>query len=335
MKNPDIIISIIVPVYNVKEYIRECLESLISQTFNKYEIILVNDGSTDGSDLICKEYEERYENIRYYSQSNKGQSAARNLGVIKSKGIYILFVDSDDYIENDTCKILYEAAKKYDVDIVIGDILNEKERIITDTLFRAIPHENKKMTTEQYCKEAFEYNIYDIVPWIRLVKKEYLIKNKIEFLEGCYYEDHEYSMRLFTANNGTVVKIRFPFYFYRTDRAGSTTNYASPQKGEDFIHVIEKMELNMEHLNEKFLGAGLNMLGLAYYHFVCLWMRIKYKEGIRLQKSFCEIVSQSKYSSMAIECLDNEKKKRVKSILNKAFLLKMTWQIKTIIKKIR
>lgn len=91
----------------------------------------------------------------------------------------------------------------------------------------------------------------------------------------------------------------------------------------------------MEHLNEKFLGAGLNMLGLAYYHFACLWMRIKYKEGIRLQKSFCEIVSQSKYSSMAIECLDNEKKKRVKSILNKAFLLKMTWQIKTIIKKIR
>ena len=124
MMGEDIKISIIVPVYNVKEYLRECLESLVNQSFENYEIIIINDGSTDGSDLICQKYKERYENIRYYSQSNKGQSAARNLGVRKSKGEYILFVDSDDYIVKDACRVLYKSAIKYDVDIVIGDILN-------------------------------------------------------------------------------------------------------------------------------------------------------------------------------------------------------------------
>lgn len=330
----DIKISIIVPVYNVKGYLYECLESLVSQSFEKYEIILINDGSTDGSDLICKKYEEKYENICYYSQSNKGQSAARNLGVSKSKGEYILFVDSDDYIIKDTCKVLYEAAIKYDVDIVIGDILNEKEKILKDKSFRAIPHENQKISVAQYCIEAFEYNIYDIVPWIRLVKKQYLQENKIEFLEGCYYEDHEYSMKIFTSDNGSVLKIRFPFYFYRTDRAGSTTNYASRKKGEDFLRVIEKMESNMEKINKKALNASLHMLGLAYYHFSCLWLRIRYKEGIDLHRRFYGIVSKSEFSNKAIQCLDNKKKKRVNGILYKGFLMKIKWQLKTIIKNI-
>lgn len=332
--NQDIKISIIVPVYNVKEYLCECLESLVNQSFEQYEIILVNDGSTDGSDLICKKYEEEYEKIRYYSQQNKGQSAARNVGVRKSKGEYILFVDSDDYIVKDTCGVLYDAAIKYDVDIVIGDILNEKEKILKDRLFRMIPDENKKISVAQYCQEAFEYNIYDIVPWIRLVKKQYLQANEIEFLEGCYYEDHEYSMRIFTANEGSVVKIRYPFYFYRTDRTGSTTNYASQKKGEDFLCVIEKMETDMAKMDEKSLNVGFSMLGLAYYHFSCLWLRIKYKEGIDLHRKFSEIILKSKYSNKAIESLDNIKKKRVNDVLNKSVIMKIKWQMKTIIKNI-
>ena len=328
----DIKISIIVPVYNVKEYLRECLESLVNQSFENYEIIIINDGSTDGSDLICQKYKERYENIRYYSQSNKGQSAARNLGVRKSKGEYILFVDSYDYIVKDACRVLYKSAIKYDVDIVIGDILNEKEKILNDKSFRMIPHENQKISVVQYCEEAFEYNVYDIVPWIRLVKKQYLQENKIGFLEGCYYEDHEYSMRIFTADKGSVLKIRYPFYFYRTDRVGSTTNYASRKKGEDFLCVIEKMESDMEKLNDKSLRAGFYMLGLAYYHFSCLWLRIKYKEGIDLHRKFSEIILTSKFSSEAIESLDDKKKKRVNGVLNKSVFMKIKWQMKIIIK---
>lgn len=333
MANHDVKISIIVPVYNVREYLRECLDSLVKQDFDSYEVILVNDGSTDGSDLMCKEYADKYHYIRYFSQENKGQSAARNFGMCYATGEYILFVDSDDYVANDTCEVLYDNAKKYDADIIIGDILNEKSEIQKNPFFRYIPSENKRITTREYCEEAFSYGIYDIVPWIRLVRKSYLTENNIEFLEGCYYEDQEYSMRLFTTRNGTVVKIRFPFYYYRMDRPGSTTNYTSAKKGNDFIHVIGKMEENMLLISDDMHAAGLSILGLAYYHFSNLWVRIKYNQATEIQKEFCDILKKSQNSEKAIKCLDEKKQKSIKDVCKHPIKVKIKWKIKELIKK--
>ena len=327
-------ISIIVPVYNVKDYLRECLDSLVNQTFTACEIILVNDGSTDSSDLICREYAEKCDRVSYYSQSNQGQSVARNVGVAHSRGDYILFVDSDDYISRDACEVLYKNAIQYDVDIVIGDLLNEKDRIYADPTFRAIPDENKRLSVKQYCQEAFKCHIYDIVPWIRLVKRQYLLKNGIEFLEGCYYEDHEYSMRIFTTNNGSVVKIRFPFYFYRVDRAGSTTNYASPKKGEDFICVIKKMHRNMADIDEETQQTALPILGLAYYHFSGLWLRIPYADGKDLKKTFRAVLTASRFSDAALNCLDSKMRQRVNNVLYRPLITKAIWKMKALIKQI-
>ena len=327
-------VSIIVPVYNVKDYLRECLDSLAGQTLDSYEVILVNDGSTDGSDLICKEYAEKYPNFKLYSQENQGQSAARNHGMTFATGEYILFVDSDDFIVDDACSVLYENAKKHDADIVIGDILNEKQIIEKDVSFRYIPSENQKISTRQYCEETFLYNVYDIIPTVRIVRKSYLDKNNIKFLNGCFYEDHEYSMRLFTVLEGTVVKIRFPFYYYRMDRPGSTTNYASAKKGNDFIKVLKKMEENMDNLSDDMYNAGFNILGLAYFHFASLWLRIRYSEAKAIQKEFVEILDKSLYSEEAVKCLNANMKKIVDDVRNRPMSAKFKWKTKEIIKNI-
>ncbi len=112
-------ISVIVPVYNVKDYLKDCLDSLVSQTLPDLEIILVDDGSNDGSGLLCDEYAERYRHIRVIHQENAGLSDARNAGIDSSSGTYLMFVDSDDTVEPELCRKAYDAVRKGNTDIAV------------------------------------------------------------------------------------------------------------------------------------------------------------------------------------------------------------------------
>lgn len=117
-------VSVIIPVYNVQEYLRECLDSLVNQTIKEdLEVIIVNDGSKDKSQNIIDEYVEKYPKLfKSYIKENGGQGSARNYGVKKASGEYIGFVDSDDYIENDMYEILYNEGIKKKLDIVVCDM---------------------------------------------------------------------------------------------------------------------------------------------------------------------------------------------------------------------
>ena len=120
-------VSIIVPVYNVEKYLRDCLESLINQTLTDIEIICVNDGSTDNSLAILEEYKLKDERIKIFSQENKGVSVARNLGIEKATGEYLTFLDSDDWLDLDACKILYKDAKEKNAEILLFPHYHYKE----------------------------------------------------------------------------------------------------------------------------------------------------------------------------------------------------------------
>ena len=111
-------VSVIVPVYNVKSYLNECLDSLLSQTLDGIEIIMVNDGSTDGSESVAAEYADRYSNFKLINRENGGLSAARNTGLDMAKGKYVYFLDSDDFIAANTLEILYNKAESNDLDQV-------------------------------------------------------------------------------------------------------------------------------------------------------------------------------------------------------------------------
>lgn len=125
MQSPRI--SIIVPVYNVEEYLPQCLNSLVNQTFREIEIICVNDGSTDGSLKILENYSAKDGRVKVLSQENKGLSEARNSGLSHISGEYVIFVDGDDWIDNDTCEKAYEKAKEYGVDVVLWAYTREFE----------------------------------------------------------------------------------------------------------------------------------------------------------------------------------------------------------------
>lgn len=112
------LVSIIVPVFNVEKYLRQCLDSILGQTFNQFEVIIVNDGSTDNSGAICQEYEARDNRIVYLEKENEGVSEARNLGLDFATSEYIIFIDSDDWIEPTYVEVLYEKIEEYQADIV-------------------------------------------------------------------------------------------------------------------------------------------------------------------------------------------------------------------------
>lgn len=127
------LISIIVPVYNVEEYLERCLSSLVNQTYKNIEIIVVNDGSPDASQKIIDKFTKKYPNLVFgYTKENGGLSDARNFGIKKSKGKYVIFVDSDDYVELDFCEYLYNLTQKYKVDIACCSYCNNDE-IVNNT----------------------------------------------------------------------------------------------------------------------------------------------------------------------------------------------------------
>lgn len=129
------LVSIIVPIYNVEKYIRKCIDSLLSQTFKDFEIILIDDGSTDLSTLICEEYSKQYSQIHFFKKTNEGLGLTRNFGIKKATGKYLLFVDSDDYIESNTI----ESLVKYDEDLIIGGYNRVNSDNIVFDVFRYLP----------------------------------------------------------------------------------------------------------------------------------------------------------------------------------------------------
>ena len=113
------LISIIVPIYNVENYLRQCLDSIVSQTYQNFECLLINDGSSDNSADICREYIEKDSSFRYFEKENVGVSSARNLGIERSKGQYITFIDSDDWVDSEYLEVLYRALIEEKADIAI------------------------------------------------------------------------------------------------------------------------------------------------------------------------------------------------------------------------
>ncbi len=174
-------ISIIVPIYNSEKYLKRCIDSLVNQTKKELEIILINDGSNDNSEKIIKEYTDK--RIKYIKNKNQGIGKTRNIGIEKSSGKYIMFIDSDDYIEKNTCEELFKKAEKDNLDMVICDFYredesgNKKEERLIDF---------KNTTIKETPKLLYKVNLS---PWNKLYKTSLIKDNNILFEEELKYED--------------------------------------------------------------------------------------------------------------------------------------------------
>lgn len=230
-------ISIILPVYNVEKYLRECMESLVHQSLQEIEIIAVNDGSPDHSIDILNEYEKKYPQIlKVYSTENRGVSHARNFGIDKAKGEYILFVDSDDYIELDMCEQLYQKAVQDDNDVVIcgryNINLNKNEVIKKDPFLNLPMDQNFKLSDRKY--ELIKISPF---PWDKLFKKSLI--GSLRFEENSRFEDLLFTYCLLPSakNIGIVNK---PLYNYRRTNTGGFLN-SFTEATLDIVSVFEKL----------------------------------------------------------------------------------------------
>ena len=240
--------SFIVPVYNTEKYLKKCLDSLFNQTYKDFEIIVVNDGSTDKSSNIISKYQKKYKNIIVINKENEGLSMARNRGVQKSSGKYIIFVDSDDYVSN---KLLEEVDKTIDdSDILRFQIATEDEEYTKINKY----HEEGFESMCGY--DAFKYlSSYHFVEpaWCYVIRKNYYIENKFSFKKGVYHED--FGLIPYVIYKARKVKsIDFIGYYY-IQRNGSIMNNndykKTVKKAFDMLEQYKTMRLFAKNINRK------------------------------------------------------------------------------------
>lgn len=211
-------LSIIIPVYNIKKELKRCLDSIVSQDTSQCEIILVNDGSTDGSDKLCDYYNGIYDNLTVLHQSNGGLSHARNEGLRIAQGEYIWFVDGDDYLDKDAINIILNRINSNSEIYIINhyNIIQEKK----------IEYNIKY--PDNIVSKGIEYLKLNcaIQAWVSICKRNFLINNNLFFVRNLYHEDFEFSIRLYSLAT-KVEHINYPLYNYINDRVGSIMNQSS------------------------------------------------------------------------------------------------------------
>ena len=297
------LISIIVPVYQVKDYVGECVESLMAQTYMNLEILLVDDGSTDGSGAICDEYACGDNRIRVIHQENQGLSSARNTGLDQAKGEYVAFVDSDDAVRPDFIEILYDLADRYQADIAacayeLGEIRATGAQIKNDicvaNLFRdknidsaTDRHGHSKydgsvteicMTSEQMLRQWHgRYKKWETVAWNKLYRKRIWDgsdgSDAIRFPIGRRHED-VLTSHLIVANAGRIVLTTQKLYMYRTREDSITTQVMTAEhRKQNLFAQRERMEFFSKR---RYWRAYLNLLIGYVLHLVWFgWKRVK------------------------------------------------------------
>ena len=236
------LISVIVPVYKVEQYLNRCVDSILSQTYKNLEIILVDDGSPDGCPLICDELSEKYENIKVIHKANGGLSSARNVGMDVCKGRYISFIDSDDFIEKNFIARLYELIKKYDAELAM---LTYQE--VTDASRNySISSKQESVYRGENVEEAFLQLKIDSV-CVGLYSAN-AIKN-IRFMEGKTSEDIPFNFEVFRHINTFVYapECRY-FYFYNTE---SISNGPLDENMLNYLKFREKIYEFYKGKNDK------------------------------------------------------------------------------------
>lgn len=227
-------VSIIVPIYNVEKYLEKCLETLVNQTLQEIQIILVNDGTKDNSGEIAKKYQQKYpEKIIYLEKENGGLSDARNYGIPHATGEYIAFLDSDDYVELSLYEEMYNVAKTENSDMVECDFIWEYPNKSKQD--KGVLYEGKKERLEKV----------RVVAWNKLIKREILEKAQITFPKGYRYEDVEFTYKLIPYLE-KVSFLKKPYIHY-VQREGSIANSQNERTKE----IFEVLEHVIEYYKEK------------------------------------------------------------------------------------
>lgn len=248
-------ITIIIPVYNSEKYIGRCLDSVISQSYTDFKILVVNDGSKDNSQQIINEYKSKYpEKIISIEQENKGVAVTRNESIKKAMGKYIMFIDNDDFIDKDYIKTYISTIEKGDYDAVIGGYRR--------------PDENGKIVRTLPLKESEWAKFMIMTPWAKIFKKQYLIDNDIEFLKNNIGEDIYFNLKAMLLSK----KIKVIEYIGYNWLFNTTSVSNTKQKNIQKLQVYELLNSCYDMLKEeKLLDKNYEILKTHFTRYI-IWL---------------------------------------------------------------
>lgn len=255
-------ISIIIPVYNSEKYLKKCLDSVLNQTIDDFEVICIDDGSTDGSLSILQKYAQEYNNLRVLSQSNQGQGKARNFAISQANGEYIGFVDSDDYVDWDYFEKLYSTAKEYNADIALASILKHKSFYKRyNVLYKAVISAEtiqKKIELSADAKKGFFY------AWNKIYKTDLVKNNDIKFSEGQLFEDVMFAMKALYYSNRVVSVPDIKYHYLEHKTSTVKHKDTTGKKQNDFVKAYIELQKFCKE-NEIILPERLNYHTVVWY----------------------------------------------------------------------
>lgn len=267
-------VSIIVPVYNVELYIEDCLNSLLNQTYSNYEIILINDGSTDNSIEICSKYSDK--KIKIFNQNNKGVSIARNVGISLATGQYIMFVDADDMVFENYIENLITSIEETNTDMVVCGYTKEKTELVNKKNSQEIKGEIINANT--MLENMMANNLQEGYLWNKIFKKSIINDNSLEFKEGVNVWEDLYFVIEYLSKSNKIFAINEKLYYYRT-REGSAVN--RKETATDLVGKIKILELIMKNYN--LIINSKNYYGIKRMYITVL---LKYLLQIKKNKEF-------------------------------------------------
>ncbi len=310
-------ISIIVPVYNTSKYLNKCINSLLNQTLEDIEIILINDGSTDESDSIIKKYKDK--RIKYIHKKNEGIGKTRNLGIEIASGEYLSFIDSDDYVGADFCEKMYNKAIKDNCDIVICDFYKD-----IDSTLEYIKIESFKDNSLN--KNPNILNIVNLGPCNKIYKRNLFENRNNRFVENLKYEDAPFVCKVLLSAKKIGKVDEYLAHYVIHDKSETTTRderifdilkitdiMVKELKKHDYMHdaminiavmiltdyTIQQRYINDSELRNKFIDESFNYLNeldlnwkKCSYFKKFSWLKRKIKSSKILTKAYCAIYNK-------------------------------------------
>lgn len=240
-------VSIIVPVYNAYNSIDRCIKSIINQTYKNIELILINDGSTDKSIDKLKKYEKKYKFIKVIDKENEGVAKTRNLGIKKSTGKYIMFIDNDDYVDNDYVETLVKEIESENYDVVFSGYKRENNN---GKIFQ-----KKKLKKSKWAPYTLQ------APWAKIYKLDYLKKNNIKFFPYKIGEDVYFTMKLISLNPKIKISNYIGYVWYYNSNSISNTTQRGMKNDIDILYLLNTINIFCEH----------SKLTNYYFYRYCIW----------------------------------------------------------------
>lgn len=330
MKNK---VSIIVPVYNCDKYLNKCIDSILNQTYRNFELILINDGSTDESLEICKERSLEDNRIIVINKKNGGVSSARNEGLKIATGDYLLFIDGDDYIDIDCVQNCINIISEFNLDIVKFGYIKELRKKITKKYHYTVPV-NEKIERKNYSNQLYPYilSTNDFCNVTNAIIKKSIVKNIVFQNDILIGEDYLFFVECLRNSNSIYFMDEF-FYHYVVNNDSATHNFnekSNVQKLANSLFVNEKIKNivcndNYNATNE----YSLKCIDSIYNNIISCITNTKYN-------TFCtyiDTIQNDEFIKLKIKEISIDMSKNIKQLLNKNKRLFYTYKIKNILKR--